>query len=694
MAVAAEGESPDMAEKDSSLGVTSSVSLSHPEEGESLDLAEKDSSLDVTSSVCLSRPEATEEESPDMAEKDSSMDLSSSVCLSHPVGVTRSETQPRSFVDAAWDKFNGEMAVDDCIGIYMPKKGPAKITDSGHLILPWRVHMTDCGITEAGQHADMAAMCHNVTELDLAHNNITSLEEVIQVISCMPQLTFLNLTCNPLHPSSISLAAHSVWAPVHPPTTTTTTTPTTPVIAHPATFTGITGSSEASTPSDDASPSDPSVGGGGTDEDLSPGSHGFQEGMEMGTTPPDIRTEKKLSDNQNANVKTPPTTIIPIPTTTTTTATATVDITSSSPGLNNNTISGTTPSSQASSGSPKTECGSAPADHPPGASPSSPPVAAFSTLRQLVLNDTGVEWVGIVGLLRLFPSLEEVHLSLNHYKTVEIPTDFVYPSLARLFFNNSDVTSWAHICRLGHLFPRLRQLFLAETRITSLAVREGEDGKEEKGEREGKGGMGGCRRTEELFPCLELLSLNKTQLRGWEEVDRLREFPSLFDVRLQGIPFLEAQDNALRRQQLVARLPNITRLNGSSVTAEERLDAERAFIRLFLDHDCPPQRYKELVEVHGQLDPLVKVSLAPKTLFNVVVVMGDRREPYEVSTSQTVRELKKSLQNIAGMPANKFNLFYLDKGSAFGADKLKYPDKKLYTYNIADGDEFIIQPKD
>ena len=35
-----------------------------------------------------------------------------------------------SFVDAAWNKFNGDMTIDDCSGIsvYVPKKGPAKIT--------------------------------------------------------------------------------------------------------------------------------------------------------------------------------------------------------------------------------------------------------------------------------------------------------------------------------------------------------------------------------------------------------------------------------------------------------------------------------------------------------------------------------------------------------------------------------------
>lgn len=52
----------------------------------------------------------------------------------------------------------------------------------------------------------------------------------------------------------------------------------------------------------------------------------------------------------------------------------------------------------------------------------------------------------------------------------------------------------------------------------------------------------------------------------------------------------QAMEAKERRQLLVARLPNVTRLNGSPVTDEEREDAERAFIRLFMDSEQKPAR--------------------------------------------------------------------------------------------------------
>lgn len=118
----------------------------------------------------------------------------------------------------------------------------------------------------------------------------------------------------------------------------------------------------------------------------------------------------------------------------------------------------------------------------------------------------------------IYFSLEELHLSLNHYTSVDLLPDLLYPSLVRLFFNGNKVCVWSEINKLGRAFPSLQQLFLAETELRTLDETD-------------------C--MAESFPCLSLLSLNKTQLEGWDILERLRLLPSLIDVRLQGIPFLE-----------------------------------------------------------------------------------------------------------------------------------------------------------
>ena len=51
-----------------------------------------------------------------------------------------------------------------------------------------------------------------------------------------------------------------------------------------------------------------------------------------------------------------------------------------------------------------------------------PPPCPMTNLRSLVLNNTKLNWFSVEELLRLLPSLEELHLSLNEYTNVLLDT--------------------------------------------------------------------------------------------------------------------------------------------------------------------------------------------------------------------------------------------------------------------------------
>lgn len=102
-------------------------------------------------------------------------------------------------------------------------------------------------------------------------------------------------------------------------------------------------------------------------------------------------------------------------------------------------------------------------------------------------------------------------------------------------------------------------------------------------------------------------------------------------LSLQNWPLWEKCDATEheRRQLLIARLPYIQTLNGGGViTAEEREDAERAFIRYYMDRpeSDRPERYNELVAIHGKLDPLVNIDLRPEKRVKVTFTYGDTSE--------------------------------------------------------------------
>jgi hypothetical protein len=179
-------------------------------------------------------------------------------------------------------------------------------------------------------------------------------------------------------------------------------------------------------------------------------------------------------------------------------------------------------------------------------------------------------------------------------------------------------------------------------------------------------------------------------------VSRLNLLTSLTELRIQGIPLLNDMTAHERRQLLVALLKNVKKLNGGApISATERETAERAFIRHFAQSDTKPQRYFELLAMHGELAPLIDVQFKPSTLIKVRICCEHFMEDRQVSIYQTTHELKTTLEPILGITSSKMRLFYVDPAlqGVFGREELRLPHKPLYSYNMQDGDEIHIEQK-
>lgn len=268
----------------------------------------------------------------------------------------------------------------------------------------------------------------------------------------------------------------------------------------------------------------------------------------------------------------------------------------------------------------------------------------------------------------------------------------------RLHFTGNPVTDWAEICRLGRVFPNLESLVLAQCplRAVEYVPRPSSCNSDKSGNTDDED----VDPPHEYFKSLTFLNLSNTNINTWDDVDRLAKFPSLKNLRVQNWPLWEKCDATEheRRQLLIARLPYIQTLNGGGViTAEEREDAERAFIRYYMDRpeSDRPERYNELVPIHGKLDPLVNIDLRPEKRVKVTFTYGDTSEVRSVDVYRTVIDLKSRLERLAGIPVNKMRLFYVDQElrDLQGPEEMKYPHKQLYSYNIRSGDEIIIDQK-
>ncbi|XP_028319583.1 tubulin folding cofactor E-like a [Gouania willdenowi] len=298
----------------------------------------------------------------------------------------------------------------------------------------------------------------------------------------------------------------------------------------------------------------------------------------------------------------------------------------------------------------------------------------FSRVRRLVLNNTQVSWDNVLLLTQEIPELEELFLCLNEYSCVSA-SNVVCPTLRLLHITDNSLEDWAEVRKFGSLFPSLDTLVMANNNLASI-----QDNKEI---------------LQLLFSNLRSINLNNTGLTCWEDIEKLNFFPKLEEVRLQGIPLLKTYTNAERRNLMIAQLPSISLLNGSVVMDSEREDAERFFIRYYVDYpeEELPYRYHSLVTKYGKLEPLAEIDLRPRCHAQVEVHYEEKVEQLSIRLDQTVAELKKQLAAVIQQSTHNMRLYYIGKGSAFGPEEMKFNNRALHSYSIQDEDEILVVPK-
>ncbi|KAL1138747.1 hypothetical protein AAG570_008809 [Ranatra chinensis] len=334
----------------------------------------------------------------------------------------------------------------------------------------------------------------------------------------------------------------------------------------------------------------------------------------------------------------------------------------------------------------------------------------FPQLKHLILNGTYIDWVSVRKLISALPNLEELHLSLNNYSHVEMEELngdklIVHEGMKRLYFTDNTISQWIEVLKLGRSFPSLHSLILADCPITSLDPASPHSSPDRTGcESECESSQTSetsLTSPHHWFRNLQFLNLNNTLISAWDDIDRIACFPSLQHLRIHGLPLFEGPSDYTkheRRQLLIARLPNIRTLNGGGeISDEDREDAERAFIRHYMEkpESDRPERYTDLLNIHGKLDPLVNIDLTPERSVKVNFTCGNRAETRSIDVYQTVHELKQKLESFSKIPVPKMRLFYVDQEmkTCHGPEEMKFPNKQLYSYNISSGDEIIIDSK-
>ncbi|KAK3697930.1 hypothetical protein QZH41_013009 [Actinostola sp. cb2023] len=301
-----------------------------------------------------------------------------------------------------------------------------------------------------------------------------------------------------------------------------------------------------------------------------------------------------------------------------------------------------------------------------------------TSLKKLILNNTGVSFALVYSLLQCtcITGVEELFLSLNEYSSIPA-TEKTFPNIKQLYLNKHCIKEWTEVMQLGKIFPHLEELNMTDSPLENILPDDATD----------------------VFPRLNVLRLNKTAISDWESIDALNAFPSLTDVKLVGIPLMEGDSKVKKYkitkkgQLMLARLPNIAKINGAKVGAKEREDAERFFIRHYMDDQNPPRRLQELIQVHGVVCKLADINLDPPKTAKVSIIY-EEQSPFirDINLMQTTKDFKKYLSNELSVPSSKLIVYHNDP-ELFGMDEMRFLERVLYCYKISDGDEIHIFEK-
>jgi len=70
-------------------------------------------------------------------------------------------------------------------------------------------------------------------------------------------------------------------------------------------------------------------------------------------------------------------------------------------------------------------------------------------LHTLILVSTQLQWSALWKLMDRAPALQEIHLSLNDFNTVDVEDDKQYPLITKVMFNGNNIGDWTEIMKLG-----------------------------------------------------------------------------------------------------------------------------------------------------------------------------------------------------------------------------------------------------
>lgn len=226
-------------------------------------------------------------------------------------------------------------------------------------------------------------------------------------------------------------------------------------------------------------------------------------------------------------------------------------------------------------------------------------MGAFSRLTELQLNGTLMAWQAIMDVIALMPRLNRLESGYNRLQALtSLPPGLPAPAVTTINLDCNQLSGWAETFQALSPFPKLVRLILSSNLFESIPLP-----------------------TDPQIPSkLTHLSLSSTGISKWSSIDTLNLWcPGLESLSLNGTPLLkDSQLGPVWQQIVIARLPRLQTLDGTSIGPRHRVDAELFYLsriarESFLSdaaRNAAHPRWVELCELHGapDVDPGTKIK--------------------------------------------------------------------------------------
>ncbi|EIM89769.1 uncharacterized protein STEHIDRAFT_166103 [Stereum hirsutum FP-91666 SS1] len=229
---------------------------------------------------------------------------------------------------------------------------------------------------------------------------------------------------------------------------------------------------------------------------------------------------------------------------------------------------------------------------------------AFENLIELELNSSLVPWQDMLEIVHLIPSLKNLEFGYNHLEKLcpfTLPSGFS-SNLEVLNLYENKLSDWVDVTEALQPFPRLTRLILSSNPLALIPFLSSD-------------------KSSTALLSLKHLALTSTKIASWSSIDALSRWcPALEGFHISEVPITDEDSEAGRawRQLIIARIPTLLNLDGTTITSRLRMDSELFYLSYIARTEWPSEdalraehpRWDELCNLHGA--PIPVASHGPK----------------------------------------------------------------------------------